>query len=131
MIWGSEAIVVSCMSDPYCRQDFSEDDASKGIEGVIPSWKMITASYVSDQSPRDRKPRGLINRPVGRSRDIVGVRTTRGRRIFVQSARPRMDDRVSPPPTPSSTEQAHTDEGILRGTKTVSVSRSYVYSIHA
>jgi hypothetical protein len=38
------------MSDPFCRADFPIEQARKpglrDIEGVIPSWKMMTVSYV-------------------------------------------------------------------------------------
>lgn len=58
MVWGSEALVVSCMSDPHCRDDFPEEDNPKGVKGVIPSWKMITASYVSALPERKAGMRG-------------------------------------------------------------------------
>jgi hypothetical protein len=39
-------MVISCMADPRCRADFPEDEAPRGVHGVIPSWKMMTATYV-------------------------------------------------------------------------------------
>jgi hypothetical protein len=56
MIWGGESLVVSCMSDPHCREDFPEEDNPSKIQGVIPSWKMMTATYVSPPS-RPTKPK--------------------------------------------------------------------------
>ncbi|KAI5450299.1 hypothetical protein NCC49_003210 [Naganishia albida] len=45
MIWASEPMVISCMADPRCRADFPEGEAPRGVHGVIPSWKMMTATY--------------------------------------------------------------------------------------
>jgi hypothetical protein len=53
MIWGGESLVISCMSDPHCREDFPEEDNPSKIEGVIPSWKMMTATYVSPLTPNE------------------------------------------------------------------------------
>ncbi|KAJ9093528.1 hypothetical protein QFC21_006362 [Naganishia friedmannii] len=48
-IWASETVILSCMSDPFCRADFPRAQAHAlgmaDVRGVIPSWKMMAVSY--------------------------------------------------------------------------------------
>lgn len=67
MIWGGESLVISCMSDPHCREDFPEEENPSKIEGVIPSWKMMTATYVSLRLPRNRTGSADSDSAVGRT----------------------------------------------------------------
>lgn len=52
-IWAEDRLVVSCMADPRCRSDFPQEerarpDVKEDVKGVIPAWKMVTPTYVSE-----------------------------------------------------------------------------------
>lgn len=42
---------MSCMADPRCRSDFPQEEKDRmglsDVKGHIPSWKMVTLTYVS------------------------------------------------------------------------------------
>ena len=45
---------MSCMADPRCRSDFPQDEKDRiglsEVKGLIPSWKMVTLTFVSRTS---------------------------------------------------------------------------------